>query len=113
MLTPGNVQVWIATEPVSLLKSIDGLAAEVERRFAEDPTRGHVFAFVNRNRTGMKLLYWSNGGFVLTYKRLERGAFQWPVSRGDRVEVTPAQLAAILEGIDLSRARKIPLWNPK
>lgn len=113
MLSPGNVQVWIATEPVSLLKSIDGLAAEVERRFAEDPSRGHVFAFVNRTKTAVKLLYWSNGGFVLTYKRLERGCFQWPVARNGRVEVTAAQLAAILDGIDLSRARKIPLWNPE
>lgn len=105
--------MWIATEPVSLLKSIDGLAAEVERRFAEDPARGHVFAFVNRNKTGIKLLYWSGGGFVVTYKRLEAGRFQWPVARSNRMEVTAAQLAAILEGIDLSRCRKIPLWNPR
>ena len=113
MLTPGNVQVWVATEPVSLLKSIDGLAAEVERRFAEDPARGHIFAFINRQQTAVKLLYWSNGGFVVTYKRLEKGRFSWPVARAGRVEVTAAQLAAVLDGIDLSRCRKIPAWNPK
>ena len=54
--------MWVATEPVSLLKSIDGPAAEVERRFAEDPSRGHIFAFINRDQTGVKLLYGSNGG---------------------------------------------------
>jgi transposase len=112
VLIPGNVEVWLAVEPVSLLKSIDGLCAEVERRFAVDPMKGHVFLFLNRTRTGVKLLYWDTGGFVLTYKRLERGRFQVPVVRGDRAQLTGAQLAALLEGIDLSRARRVPLWNP-
>lgn len=113
MLISGNVQVHLATRPTSLLKSIDGLCAEVERRFGDDPMTGHVFVFVNRTHTGLKLLYWSHGGFVITYKRLERGRFSVPVARGDRVQLTSAQLAALLEGIDLSRARKIPAWNPK
>ena len=113
MLISGNVQVHLATEPTSLLKSIDGLCAEVERRFGDDPMTGHVFVFMNRTQTGLKLLYWSHGGFVLTYKRLEKGRFSVPVARGTRVQLTAAQLAALLEGIDLSRARKIPAWNPK
>jgi hypothetical protein len=40
------------------------------------------------------------------FKRLERGIFRFPVPTGDRVEVTPAEMAAILEGIDLSHARR-------
>lgn len=112
MLIPGNVRIHLAVQPVSLLKSIDGLCAEVQERFGQDPMSGHLFVFVNKRHTGVKLLYWSHGGFVLTYKRLERGCFQMPVVRGDRVEMTFAQLTALLEGIDLSRARKIPLWNP-
>ncbi len=113
MLIPGNLEVWLAVEPVSLLKSIDGLCAEVERRFELDPMKGHVFVFVNKSHTGVKLLYWDRGGFVLTYKRLERGRFQVPVVRGDRAQMTFAQLTALLEGIDLSRARRVPLWNPR
>jgi hypothetical protein len=49
----------------------------------------------------------------VAYKRLERGRFSWPVARAGRVEVTATQLAAVLDGIDLSRCRKIPAWNPK
>jgi hypothetical protein len=41
-------------------------------------------------------------------KRLEKGTFRFPESQGDGVEVTPAQMAAVLEGIDLSRARRLP-----
>ncbi len=80
MLTPGNVQVWVATEPTSMLKSIDGLVAEVEARFSEDAARGHIFVFVNRQKTAMKLLYWSRGGFVVTYKRLETERKNEPLS---------------------------------
>lgn len=68
---------------------------------------------MNRSHTGVKLLYWDHGGFVLVYKRLERGRFQLPALRGNRVQMTAAQLGALLDGIDLSRARRIPVWNPQ
>jgi transposase len=41
-------------------------------------------------------------------KRLEKGTFRFPEAQGGRVEVTPAEMAAVLEGIDLSRARRSP-----
>lgn len=112
MLIPAGMQIHLALEPVSLLKSIDGLCAEVEQRFGDDPMSGHLFVFFNRTRTSAKLLFWDHGGFVVVYKRLERGCFQVPVARVDRVRMTSAELAALLEGIDLTRARRIPLWNP-
>lgn len=112
MLIPGNVQVYLAVEPVSLLKSIDGLCAEVQKRFGDDPMTGHILVFLNRTHTGVKLIYWDHGGFVLVYKRLERGRFVVPVVQGQRAKMSGAQLAALLEGIDLSGARRIPLWNP-
>lgn len=112
MLTPPGVKVYLAVEPASLAKSIDGLAAEVERRFGEDAMGGHVYAFVNRAGNGAKLLFWSNGGFVCVYKRLERGRYRLPATGAARVAMTPAELAALLDGIDLSRARRLPLWNP-
>lgn len=112
MLIPAGVQIHLAVEPVSLLKSIDGLCAEVEKRFGDDPMSGHLFVFFNRTRTGAKLLYWDHGGFVMVYKRLERGCFRVPAVKGARVRMTSAELAALLEGIDLTRARRIPLWSP-
>ena len=74
---------------------------------------GHLFVFFNRDRTGMKALLWDNGGFIVVYKRLERGRFVLPPVRGDRVTMTHAELAALLDGIDLTRARRVPLWNPQ
>ena len=111
MLIPAGMEIHLAMEPVSLIKSIDGLCAEVERCFGKDPMNGHVFVFLNRSRTGVKILTWDHGGFVMTYKRLEHGRFQLPPVEGTRVQMTGAQLAALLEGIDRSRARRVPLWN--
>ena len=78
MLIPAGMEIHLAPEPVSLIKSIDGLCGEVERCFGKDPMNGHVFVFLNRSRTGVKLLTWDHGGFVMTYmtyKRMARGRF--------------------------------------
>jgi hypothetical protein len=72
VLFHGHVQVDLAFDPVSQLKSIDGPCAEVTQRFGDDPRCGHIFVFLNRARTGAKFLYWDQGGFLVVYKRLER-----------------------------------------
>ena len=56
---------------------------------------------------------WSAGGFLLVYKRFERGRFRVPTADRDRLTLTPAEIAAILEGIDLSRAKRLSRWNPQ
>ena len=89
-------------------KGFDGLAQLVRERIAEDPLSGHLFVFRNRRRDRVKILYWDRDGFALWYKRLEKGTFRFPEAKGGRVEVTPAEMAAVLEGIDLSCARRSP-----
>jgi hypothetical protein len=42
---------------------------------------------------------------------LEKGTFRFPESKEGRIEVTPAEMAAVLEGIDLSRARRLPRFT--
>jgi transposase len=106
-------RILVATAPVDFRKSIDGLAALVELHLRETPLSGTMFVFTNRRRDGLKLLVWDRGGFVLVYKRLERGRFRLPAADSDRVTLTPAELAALLEGIDLAHARRLPRWNPQ
>jgi transposase len=64
--------------------------------------------FRNWRRDRVKILYWDRDGLALWYKRLEKGTFRFPEAVDGRVEVTPAEMAAVLEGIDLSRARRLP-----
>jgi transposase len=112
VLIPTPTRILVATTPVDLRKSIDGLAALVDLQLGERALSGAMFVFVNRRRSALKLLVWDHGGFVLVYKKLERGRFRLPHVDGDRVNVTPAELAAIFEGIDLSKARRLRRWEP-
>ncbi len=111
---PSTVRVFLGTEPQDFRKSIDGLACVVQSHLQRDPMTGDVFVFHNRRRTALKVLYWDHGGFCLVYKRLERGTFRVPNLHTSRREITltSAEFIALFEGIDLSRARRLPRWNP-
>lgn len=107
MLTfPASVRIFAATEAVDFRKSHDGLFAVVAHRLRADPCDGSVYAFFNRRRDRIKLLVFDRNGFWLFYKRLERGTFRaLRNGEGQRAEISRAELAMILEGIDLERGR--------
>ena len=115
MLIRAPAQILFATQPIDFRNSIDGLAAVVSVQLGEEALSGALFVFTNRRRTGLKLLIWDHGGFVMLYKKLERGRFCPPPvdATQDRLRLTPAELAALLEGIDLSRATRLKRWNPR
>lgn len=106
-------RILFARAPVDFRKQIDGLAAVCERQLGEEPLDGTMFLFTNRAGNAVKALVWTHGGFTLVYKKLERGRFGWPSGDADRVRLTPGELSALLEGIDLSNARRLSRWNPK
>lgn len=71
----GNLRVFLALEPYDMRKSFNGLHDAVLTRLQEDPRSGAIFAFTNKSRTRLKLLYWDGSGLWVTAKRLEKGAF--------------------------------------
>jgi transposase len=107
------VRIYLASKPTDMRKGIDGLAALV-RQFGEDIYAGHLFVFISRRADRLKILTWDTGGFVVFYKRLEKGTFKPPRStRGQTtVRLDSAQLTLLLEGIDLRRVRRPRLWEP-
>jgi transposase len=110
-----TVRVYVAAEPVDLRKGFDGLSAATRHVIREDPLSGHLFVFINRRRNRMKVLLWQHSGFLLLYKRLERGRFRLPTEPrpGKRhIEVEATELALMMEGIDLRGARRRPRWMP-
>lgn len=112
-MIPTPSRILLSTSPADFRKSIDGLAALVELHLREAPLSGTMFVFRNKTGNALKLLVWSAGGFVLVYKKLERGRFRVPTTDADRMTLTPAEVGAILEGIDLRRATRLPRWNPQ
>jgi len=114
ILLPSSVQVHVAIEPVSMRKSFEGLSNEVRGVIGKDPLSGHVFCFLNRTKSTVKLLLWTRGGFTIVHKKLERGRFTFvaDVKPGvASVEVGADELAMLLEGVDASAARRSPRWT--
>jgi transposase len=111
---PPSVRIYFATELVDMRNGIDGLRALVEGALKKDPYHGHLFVFVGKAKDKVKILFWDRNGFVLYLKRLERGRFQLPAvdARTKHVAMEPAQLAMLLDGIDLN-ARRLARWNPE
>ena len=110
---PPSVRIYFATELADMRKGIDGLRAIVEGTLQHDPYGGHLFVFVGKAKDKVKVLFWDRSGFVLYMKRLEKGRFQLPTVDVRRREIImePAQLAMLLDGIDLN-ARRLGRWNP-
>jgi transposase len=73
----------------------------VSEQLALDPLSGHLFAFSNRNRSMVKVLYWDRNGFCLWQKRLEKDRFRWPESRQEVLEVDKRRLSWLLDGLEL------------
>lgn len=115
MLLPRAVKVYVATAPCNLKKSFDGLTNEVRAVLAQDPLSGHIFVFLNRRKTQVKLLVWTRGGFTIVHKRLEQGTFSFPgrvTEKAQSVEVDVHELTMLLEGIEVVRAKTSPRWEP-
>jgi transposase len=105
---PHALRVFLHTPATDLRKGFDALSGLVTTAFAQDPTCGHLFLFVNRRRDRLKILYWDRDGLAIWYKRLEKGSFQLPAVAHSTVsvEMSPTQLTLILSGIDLRSARQ-------
>ena len=89
-------------------KSFDSLSGLVRNELGRDPASGEVFVFINKRRNSVKLLHWERGGFVLYYKRLEKGTFTPPRPRNTGHDGTLSwpELVLMLEGIHVQQMRQ-------
>ena len=110
---PSAVRVFLAVEPVDMRGSFDALAGHV-RRLQADPLDGGLYLFFSRNRRLLKALWFDHSGWAIYSKRLEKGTYQIPdaAAGAKQVPVDAAQLAMILEGIDLHARRRLR-YRPK
>ena len=63
MFLPLQTKVYLAVGNTDMRKSINGLSILVEEYLEMDPFNGHLFAFSNRRRNMIKILYWCRYGF--------------------------------------------------
>ena len=97
--------VYIACGYTDLRRGIDGLASIVQEQFQMDPFQRVMFLFCGRRRDRLKALYWEGDGFVLLYKRLEQGSFQWPRTKREVQALTPQQYRWLMEGLKIEQPK--------
>lgn len=89
--------------PTDMRKSFDSLCGIIQEELNSNPTDGSVYLFVNKLRNKMKILHWRTGGFILYYKRLEKGTFEVP--RYDKnvktIQLNYPQLVLLFDGITI------------
>lgn len=97
----GFNQIYIACGYTDLRRGIDGLAGIVQNEFELNPFQNILFLFCGRRTDRIKGLLWEGDGFLLLYKRLEDGKFQWPRSEDEARAITPQQFRWLTEGLSI------------
>jgi len=110
MFSLGNSNQFYLYSPVTdMRKGFDTLCGLVRQNMKRNPLSGEVFVFINKNRNRMKLLHWETGGFVLYYKRLEKGRFENLKHKQiieNSITISMVELAMIVEGISVKNIRR-------
>lgn len=103
-----DTRIFVATAPIDMRRSFDGLCAVIIETLQLNPLEGHLFLFRGRNADRIKALYWDRNGLVIWYKRLEQGRYKWPSVGATSLEITSQDLALMLDGVDFTRLRRLP-----
>ncbi len=110
---PAAIRIYVAVQPVDMRKSFNGLWSAVSDRLHEDPKSGALFAFINKERTRLKLLYWDGTGVWVLAKRLEQGRFSWAAATDERskIALAPEALSMLVSGVDLKQGTLKPWYE--
>ncbi len=104
----GFKKIYIACGYTDLRNGIDGLASIIQNHFSLDPfDEGTLFLFCGRKTNRVKGLLWETDGFLLLYKRLEEGRFQWPRKTEDIENISIEQYHWLLEGMAITQRKTI------
>jgi len=113
-LAPPATDVWLATLPVDMRRSFDGLLALAQEHCHRNVLEGGLFVFFNKRRDRVKCVWWAEGGLVIWYQRLEQGTYEVPSVAPDQTHVTltPTELSLLLGGIELTSVRQRKRYRP-
>ncbi len=108
---PASVRVFLATGHTDMRKGFDGLSLAVQEHLKMHAHAGQIFVFRGRRGDLIKVLWHDGQGMCLFSKRLEKGRFIWPSPADGAIQLSPAQLGYLLEGIDWRAPQRT--WRPE
>lgn len=111
----GFKKVFVCTGYTDLRRGMEGLANIIRFQFELDPyDKGTLFLFCGKRSDRIKGLLWEGDGFLLLYKRLDIGAFQWPRSTEEALEISQEQYQLLMKGFAVVPKRPIlQIENPQ
>jgi transposase len=111
VLSPSTaISVYVCLAPTDMRSSFDRLASAVQQIVCQNPLSGHLFVFVSKRRTMLKILFWDRTGYCQYFKRLEHGTFALPsAGEGDArsMPISFEALQLLLDGIDVLGAKRM------
>lgn len=109
----GFDQIYILCGYTDLRKGIDGLSALVEQKFNLNPFQNVLFLFCGRRTDRIKGLVWQGDGFLMMYKRLENGNYQWPRNEESARNISIQEFRWLTEGLTIDPKKKVKKSSPK
>ena len=101
-------KVILAVGYTDLRRGIEGLASIVKFKYNLDPHEKNVlFLFCGTRSDRIKGLLWEGDGFLLLYKRLDQGAFSWPRTTNEAIQLTREQYSLLMDGLSIVARRPI------
>lgn len=105
-LSSPAIKIFLCHIPTDMRCSFDALAMMTQSIIHQDPYSGHLFLFRNKYHDKVKILYWDHDGYVIWYKRLEKGTFRFSANQEEKAEIESGELMLILKGIDLEGSKR-------
>lgn len=94
---------YVYTLDTDMRFGYNSLSGIVRNELQSDPLNGDVYVFFNKTREIIKLLVWDQDGFVLFYKKLEKGRFERIISPQRKHPIRYDHLVMVIGGISLRK----------
>jgi len=105
----GVRRFYLYRSAVDMRKSFRGLCGIINNELDQNSMNGDGYVFINKRRTLIKILVWDRTGYVIYYKKLERGTIELPAPGSNRLSIST--LVMMLEGVQLTSIKHRKRYN--
>ena len=98
---------YVACGYTDMRRGIDGLASIVIQQYGQELSESSLFLFCGRRTDRIKALYWCGDGYILLYKRLNNGRFQWPRTKAELKTIDAQAFRWLMEGLKIEQPKAI------
>lgn len=110
----GFSNIYIVCGRTDLRSGIDKLVATLVANGVDMPMEDDtLYLFCGRKTDRIKGLVWEGDGYLLLYKRLEAGSFQWPRNSNEVKNLTMQQFRWLMEGLTIEPKKVVKPVKPE